>query len=249
MTSHASELRLRQLFAGEAVDPSLKAHTDSCDVCRAKLRGLEEEQRKFEAAIPFERFAAGVERAGRQPRQVVAVPERKWMRYAMAIAATVLVVASGSLLLKQDVTGNRIKGSAGIDIVVAGASNGPQRAASADPATPEPLAPGERVRIGYRAGQNHYLIAVSVDERGDVTTYPESGTSLAINGSSYLPDSVEFTGHGLERVVVVLSPEPLQVDEVRRAVRVRFDEARGNVAQLGSLDLPGDQFPRTFLKP
>ena len=124
---------------------------------------------------------------------------------------------------------------------------------SQDPLLPEALANGERVRIGFRAGGYRYLAAVSIDEKGDVTAlYPERGPSIRVRtdgAKEYLSDSLEFTGHGLERVVVVMTADPLDVEDVRRAAKARYDEARGNLSQLGTLDLPGEQFHRTFLKP
>ncbi|MBS1150751.1 MAG: hypothetical protein H6Q89_2449, partial [Myxococcaceae bacterium] len=125
--------------------------------------------------------------------------------------------------------------------------------ASDDPLQPEALGPGERVRIGFRAGAYRYVAAVSIDESGEVTAlYPERGPSLRVRADGtreYMSDSLEFTGHGLERVVVVMTSEPIDVEDVRRAAKAGYDEARGNLSQLGTLDLPGEQFHRTFLKP
>ncbi len=248
MTSHATELSLRKLFAGEAVAPDLKAHSESCDVCRAKLKTIEDEQKKFESAIPFERFAAGVERASRNPREVAAPPRRSWVGYAVALAASVLIIAAVPLVMRGDGGGggNRLKGS-GVELTVGGTNGAPQRKATSNVA--EALAPGERVLIGYSAGANRYLVAVSIDERGEVAAIPESGQSMPISAAGHLPDAIEFTGRGMEHVVVVLTREPLPVEEVRRALKIRYDEARGNLSQLGQLDVPGEQFHYTFLKP
>lgn len=242
MTAHASELSLRRLFAQEAVAADVKAHADTCEQCRARLKAIEDEQRRFEGAIPFERFAAGVERAGRNPRQAQAPARRTWMGYAMAAAAGLLVIAAIPALLPHN--GSRVKGGTGIDIVVAGPSNGPQR--TANQATPEALTPGERVRVGYRAGNFRYLAAVSVDERGEITVIFDGAVP---GGDGFLPGALEFTGTGLERMIVVLSAEQVSEDELRRAVRTRFDEARGNLSQLGSLDVAGEQFHQIFVKP
>jgi hypothetical protein len=137
-------------------------------------------------------------------------------------------------------------------VVVAPAGGGPQRRASPNPASPEALAHGERVRIGYTPGDHRYLTSISIDDRGEVTPlYPEAGRSLPISGreQQYLPESIEFTGTGTERLVVVLSDEPLDVEEVKRAAQKAFDEAHGEVSRVDRLDLPGEQFHRTFLKP
>jgi hypothetical protein len=245
MTSHASELTLRRMFAQETVAADVKAHAEECEQCKARLKSIEDEQRRFEAAIPFERFAAGVERAGRNPRLAEAPPQRTWMRYAMAIAASLIAVAAVPLLVPHGKQHNGIKGSAAnVDIVVAGPANGPQRTTNL--ATPEALTPGEHVRIGYHAGNYHFMAVVSVDEHGEISIISDGALQ---NSEGYLPNSLEFTGAGLERMIVVMSRDALSEDELRRAVRTRFDEARGNLNQLGTLDVPGEQFHQLFVKP
>ncbi len=208
---------------------------------------IEEEQRRFEAAIPFDRFSAGVERASRTPRQVAA-PPRAWVQYALAVAAGLVLITAIPVLLNGGKGGsghhNGLKGGVGVNIVVAGPANGPQR--TADPRAPEALTPGERIRIGYHAGNYRYLAAVSVDEHGEISVISDGAVP---NGEGYLPDALELTGQGLERVIIVMSNEPLPDDELRRAIRTRFDEARGNLSQLGMLDVPGEQFHQVFLKP
>jgi hypothetical protein len=133
--------------------------------------------------------------------------------------------------------------------------DGAQRVAAST--GPEALARGERVRIGYQRGDHRYLLALSIDDHGEVTSlYPEAGQSLLVDvrckgctadALDYLPDSVEFTGEGSERLVVVLSNEPLRVEAARRAARAAFDRAKGDILHLGALDLPGEQFQRTFV--
>ena len=65
---HIGELTLRRRRAGEALGadgPAIEAHATSCADCRARIRALDDEQRRFEQEISFDRFAAGVERAAR----------------------------------------------------------------------------------------------------------------------------------------------------------------------------------------
>lgn len=253
--NHPGELKLRALHAGEAVADDVRAHAAGCDECRGRVKGFEDEQRRFEAELPFERFAAGVERARRTPRQVAQATgflvRAPFARLGLALAACLALAVGVQLVRGDERHGNGLKGgAAGVEVVVAGAA---QRPASEDPATPEALAPGERVRFGLRAGTLRYGIVVSVDEAGTVTPiYVDGAQSLALSGGAeveYLPDSLEFTGAGLERVIVVLSHQPLSLDELSAAVKARYDEARGNLTQLGTLDVPGEQFHRTFLKP
>jgi len=252
---HVGELALRRLRAGEAVGDDVAAHAAACPECRARAKALDDEQRRFERDISFDRFAAGVERAARGQRARRSRPPsalRAWMGAPVlaAAAAVALVVTFGPG--PGQVGPNRTKGGAEIDVRVR-SGDGAQRAAAAD--APEALAKGDRVRIGYKRGDHRYLLAVSVDDQGQVTAiYPESGQSLAVGERApgaldYLPDSVEFTGAGAERLIVVLSDRPLDVGAARRAARAAYDRARGDVVHLPALELPGEQFQRTFVKP
>lgn len=249
---HPGALALRRLLAGEEVGAEVKAHAEACPECKARLAEFAAEQQRFEADIPFERFAAGVERARRTPREVQA-PRAPWLQVVLSLAAAALVVVGFGQLseLGGQPGRNRLKSGAEVDVVVSG--KGGQRDASRSPGAPELLAPGERVRIGYLPGTWHYLAVLSIDEAGAVTPlYPEAGTSLPIapdGPRAWLPDSVEFTGRGLERVMVVMGQEPTDIQVLAKEAKRRYDEAQGDLSKLAPLDVPGEQFHRTFLKP
>jgi hypothetical protein len=147
---------------------------------------------------------------------------------------------------------NRLKGDADVSVQIAGAQAGaPQRIAASD--APEALAAGERLRVGVAPGKHRFVFVVSLDDQGTVTPiYPEVGSSLPLprrRGMQYLPDSVELTGRGTERLVVLVTDAPLDSVTVRRAATVAFRKAGGDVGRLPALALPGDQFHRTFIKP
>src|SRR5579871_2073900 len=203
---HIGELDLRRHRAGEALGAAFAAHADTCAECRARLRALDDEQRRFEAAISFDRFAAGVERAARSgrapsPRRL---PARVWALPALAMAAALALVvtfhgrAPGGHVTPPGWDG--IKGGAGMIVRIAG-DRGQRTAAVGET---EPLAPGERLRIGYQAESHRYLLSLSIDDHGVVTPlYPERGSSLTVpagvpGATHFLPDSVELTGAGLE---------------------------------------------------
>ena len=255
---HIGDLTLRRRRAGEALGPdgpAIDAHATSCPDCRARIRALDDEQRRFEQEISFDRFAAGVERAARGASKARRpIRARVWISSlgAMAAAAAMLVIA----VRQGDETGARrpyvgTKGGSSIIVRVAGTDG--QR--TADVAAIEALARGERLRIGYQAGDHRYLLSLSIDDRGEVTPlYPERGPSLTVPDGSqratrFLPDSLELTGKGTERIIVVLSDQPIDVETARRAARAAYQKAGGNLARMPSLDLPGEQFVRTFAKP
>jgi hypothetical protein len=247
--SHPRALVLRQLLAQEPVADAVRAHASACAECQQRLEAFRAEQGAFEAEIPFERFAAGVERASRVP----AAPARP--RWPLAAGVGLALAASLLVVLRPTTTPEtRLKGGAQVELVVASAGRG-QRPASRDPAVAEPLSAGDRVRIGVESGAWRYVVAVSVDEAGQITPlYPEHGAALSLErraGTEYLPESLEFTGQGLERVIVVLADTPLPVEAVSAAAHDAFVASGNQLKHFGNLRLtvPAEQFQRTVLKP
>ena len=115
------------------------------------------------------------------------------------------------------------------------------------------MARGERLRLGYQAGGHRYLLSLSIDDRGQVTAiYPEQGASVGVpaeTATRYLPESLELTGAGTERIIVLLSDKPIEVEAARQAARAAYDRARGDLSRLPSLGLQAEEFSRTFSKP
>jgi hypothetical protein len=254
MNDHLGELRLRRYRLGELDSPGsgeVLRHTAGCPQCRARLKALDDEQRDFEREIPFERFAGGVERARRVPRQR---PRRALLGGSLALAAAVAVLV---LRLAPGGGRNRIKGNeVDATLRVAGADGGNQR--SLFSGARDRLAPGERLRLGFRNDAARYLLALSVDDAGVVTPlYPERERSaLPVpprTELTYLPDSLELTGSGHERVFLILLERPTSVDEVMAAARVAHARTRGDLQSMATLPLDGrgkvDQFTWLLAKP
>jgi hypothetical protein len=269
---HIKEMALRRFWAGELAapeKPAIEAHTAACARCRARLKEISDEQRRFEQEISFDRFAAGVERAARTPRRVptparglsLSGPTMRWFFPLASVAAAVALTFTFAPRLRpgDDVTVDRIlsrtKGGSGITVQIAPAGQGPQRTAAVG--APETLSPGERIRVGYQSGAHEFVLALSIDDQGEVTPlYPETGRSLRVSrvkgpsgGARYLPDSVEFTGKGTERLIVILSDQPLDVEAAKQAAHAAFQRAGNDLARLPALNLPGEQFQRSFVKP
>ena len=130
-----------------------------------------------------------------------------------------------------------------------------QRAAAAG--SLQALQPGELLRIGYRAGARGHLVAVSIDDAGTVTPlYPDHGDGLAVEPRPdvrYFPDSIYFTGHGRERLFLIMSERPLSVGDVEKAVRAAHESAHGDLSAASSVNVPGrghvEQFTWLFEKP
>jgi hypothetical protein len=255
MSAHESEWTLRRLSAGELAAPEaarVREHASRCTVCATVLRGIHGEQVRFEEDVSFERFETGVERAMQRQRrsETLRTPPRRWVATTVAMAASVLVVLLARPLLSDGGGPNRLKGGAVAELRIGG-GEGPQREARSD--APEALAPGERVRLGYRADGHRYVAAVSVDAAGEVTPlHPESGASLPVEPGAdlhWLPDSWEFTGSGAERVVLVLLDDPLPVDALVAAATQAFQAAGGKVERMAPLDVPGQQTHWVLHKP
>jgi hypothetical protein len=253
---HIGELTLRRRRAGEALGadgPAIEAHATSCPDCRARLRALDDEQRRFEQEISFDRFAAGVERAARGASKAKARRPlmSAWLMPMVAMAACVVAMVTfvPRPIIQRPAT--RTKGGAGITVRVAGVDG--QRDARVD--STEPLARGERLRIGYQSGGYRYLIALTIDEHGVVQALsPEQGASLALpdgapSETRYLTGTWELDGAGTEQIIVVLSDRAIDVETAKRAARAAYQRAGGNLARMSNLDLPGEKFVRTFAKP
>jgi hypothetical protein len=259
-TLHVGDLRLRRFRAGEfsgEVHEEIARHTAECGSCRAQLRLLQEEQRQFERDIPFERFAGGVERARRVPRPR---PNRRWAMggaFGLMAAAAVVVLLwrpSGKVgdLGSRDVARhagfNQTKGGLSAVARIASASGAPQR--SLPPAGSTTLQPGERIRLGYHTPTPGYLVAVSVDDAGEISAlYPEGGGSLAVAAAphvTFLPDSLELTGLGRERVFLFLADQPLDEAAARKSVRDAHAQAKGDLAALPTPSFEGRSDVRPF---
>lgn len=250
MSAHLTEWTLRRLHAGElpsAESQQARAHLSACAECNGVLKGLEQEQARFEAQVPFDRFADGVERAMKSPPAERSRPG--FHGFMVAVAATVLLALFVRPMLSEPTTTNRLKGGATAELRIGG--EGPQRAVP--PGETDTLQPGERVRLAYVSGEYRYVLALSVDGAGEVSPlYSEAGMSLPVergNGRHWLPESVEFTGSGDERVVVVLSERPLKVDEVVSAARRAWESAGGKLPEMSTLGVDGEETHWLLHKP
>lgn len=233
---HPGELTLRRHLAAEPLDEALTSHLRTCADCERKLSTLRDEARAFQAEIPFERFAAGVEKAARVQGRP---PARRGALVAVLVAAAAGLVAVVGLRWAEDPQPNRIKGGATVDFVIAGP--GGQRPAR----ELERLVAGERLRIGVRGHKN--VLALSIDDAGEISPLYEQ--ALPSEAQAWLPDSLEFTGTGREHVVVLLTDAPLVSGEVQRQLLDHFKAASGDLTNLEPLTVPGLQVHRTFLKP
>jgi uncharacterized protein YbaR (Trm112 family) len=260
---HPGELTLRRFRAGElGADKraEINRHTGACPLCKTKLAALEDEQKAFEHAIPFARFAGGVERAARVPRARTRRVSL-WMvpAFSLVAAAAVLLFARGENFFapRDDAseTGgqNRRKGASDVtaELRIAPGDGSGQRQVVVD--SKEKLGRGDRVRIGIASARPRHAVVLSIDDGGVVTPlYPEHGQSLPLEpgpGLAYLPGSLEFEGAGNERVFVFVAEAPFAVETAAAAVsatRARHGDVGAGAASLARVDIPGVPALQTF---
>jgi hypothetical protein len=154
-----------------------------------------------------------------------------------AAAVVVLWLRPAERDLGRHVGFNQTKGDLSALVRIAAAVGGAQR--SLLPAGMTTLEPGERIRLGYSTAAPAYLAAVSVDEAGEISAlYPEGGGSLLVEPTqhlTFLPDSLELTGAGRERVFLFLAEQPLDAAAAKKVVGQAYAQAKGD---LGALALP-----------
>lgn len=222
-----SEITLRRYRAGElsADERQAIANAAARDTeLRLRLRALADEQSAFEAAVPFERFVGGVSRAQREQQRRLSKRAPLWAASAatMALAAAAMVVMV--IAPMQQTPSTRTKGShdAFTSHVRVASDNGEQRVAM--PGKLTSLRKGDRVRVGVqlKAGAT-YFAAVSVEPSGATTAiYPEGNSALHIVPTKepmYMPDSVEFTGHGDETLFILTAPQAFDVAAAADALK------------------------------
>ena len=236
------QLRSGELTADEAI--RVRAHAASCARCGPRLAALEREAAEFKREVPLERLAAAV---GRRParRGRVAGP----IGFALAAGiALILIAGPMRAMLAQARHPNTVKGGGGVlELFVGGAGQAPRLAKDG-----EPLATGERIRVGYHAGEKRYLLVLCVDQKGVATALsPEFGHSLEADptpGTHLMSDSLELTGQGDEKVIALFSDQPLEVRTALAAASREFARV-GRLDQMGPLPLGADQQSLAVKKP
>ncbi len=230
-----SRRALSRLCAGElapAEESQVREHVKQCPDCSAELSRLQGEAASFPAEVPFDDFARAVlAKAERPKRKAISGP------VGLALAAGILlIVLAGPLTFLSQHSRNALKGGdAVLELFVGGTGQAPRLATDG-----EALAPGERVRVGYQAPRHRHLLVLSVDESGTATAlYPESGASLPVErapGTHLMPDSLELTGKGYERIVAVFSDQPIDVAQALAAASREFSRA-GSLQRMHELRL------------
>lgn len=217
---------LRRLAAGEMdEDDSTASHLEECRDCSDQVAGMRSEAAEFLQAHPYSELLGRLEESGQAAR-----PSRTRSWFQVWVGSIVVVAAAALVLVLHlpDVDpgkggGTRIKGAIMVDFALADGRMGTEGMR---------LYEGDAIRIGYKAPRQGYLLVLSVDGSGSVTTFynePVQGSMHA-----YLPDSVVLDDAvGWERFVACYSPEPMDQDAVERAARMAWERAGHRPRAIG----------------
>jgi hypothetical protein len=220
--------RIRRLEAGELAGDErarTEAHLAGCARCQASARELTREREALQAALPFERFAAGVADGLARPEAPRHPSRRRALRVGMALAAVLVAAAALPLILRAvprpEEQGWRAKGAH--ELTLWASEAGRVRAL----ATGEPVPPGASLRIGLPAtGRAHGAVAL-VDQDGIAILFSGSATPGAVG------ESFEWTGSGDGWLVAVLDDRPVDPAALRaRLAGGGVDAAAGAGAEV-----------------
>ncbi|WP_225409615.1 DUF4384 domain-containing protein [Stigmatella hybrida] len=215
---------------GEALRASEPArHVSACAACQARIAALREERARFLQARPARAFAARVLEQTARPSW--------WERPRLWALAMVPALALVALALQGALPGPgassgpasiRYKGAAPVRWEVLVSREGQPAVAF-----PEgmPLREGDVLRFRVVLPERGYVFIANLDEAGQFTRYypADSAHAVALEpGEHVLPGSVVLDDvQGEERVMVFVSPTPLEAQEVEASVRQAFERAGG----------------------
>ena len=241
-----SRRSLERLCAGELAgedEQRLRAHAASCPECARALADLAREAEAFHREVAFDRFEAAVAaKAQKRSRRHIAGPVG--LALVAGLAALLFIRPLTALHSRPGIKGD---GASVLELFVGCAGQAPRIAQNN-----ETLAPGERVRVGYQSAHRRFVLVFSIDEAGVATAlYPESGPSLPAEqgpGTHLMPDSLELTGRGAERIVALLSDEPIDARAALAAASREFSRA-GRLDRMGPMRLGAEELSVVLHKP
>lgn len=237
-----SRLELAGYQAGETSGrraAALARHLERCPACRSELQALERRQGEFLAAHPPGVVLAEV------GRRAEARPHRPVLHLVTAglaagLAALLLLWAWPHQVPRE--TTVRTKGGFSLQVYLL-------RRGRVTPAEPGTLfLPGDRIQFTCTSPAGGYLFLASVDARSRVFNFNNQGSEksvrVAAGSNRVVEGSIMLDDSPLpERVFAILSPRPLDFDQVRRAVQRTLNRAGGNASpeNMTRIDLPYPQ--------
>ena len=259
---HIGSSTLRRLRAGEALAPrpAIDAHAAACAECRARIKRARRRAAPLRAGDLVRSLRGGRRARGAPAREAQARAARAeqldarragdarpaWSRWSRA---------SPLPGRRSNAAATRHQGRRRASSCASPAANGPARSRAST--RPRRCARGERVRIGYQPGAHRYLLALS-DRRARRrdAAVPRAGPSLARarrrGEATALPARQLGAGPatGVERIIVVLSDQPIDVDDARSAPRAPPTTKRAATSRAcPAWTCRASSSSRTFAKP
>jgi hypothetical protein len=222
LSSEAIDLLLLSALPAPEANEA-KQHLDGCDDCRARWQQLNEDKQRFEQFV-FARTLPKVE------ARVAAQREGFFARFKLQILIPILGVATALAVVATTGPGTQteddvyvgvkgaaqpslevfaVRGSGGVFPVTAGVT----------------LQPKDRIGFMVNTAGAKYLMVASRDGAGVFSVYhpfgaQESQPVAPLKVKTELPTKVELDGTlGAERVVAVLSDEPVTAQQVEAALK------------------------------
>jgi hypothetical protein len=219
-------------------------HVSACEVCQARIAALRDERARFLRARPARAFSARV--LARAARPSWWERPRVWA-WAMVPALALAALALHGALPRAGASGGPLEGAASIrykgaapvrwEVLVS-------REGRPAVAFPEgmPLRQGDVLRFRVVLPERGYVFIANLDEAGQFTRYypADSVHAEALElGEHVLPGSVVLDdARGEERVMVFVSPAPLEAREIEAALRQAFERAGGLRFEEAGLPVP-----------
>ena len=272
--AHPGELQLRRFRAGEfapAQRQQIEQHTAPVVAAAPAWLPSTTSNAPSNAPSPSNVSPAGSSaRPARRRRDRARCWRRPWVMpaFSLAAAAAVVLVLRSPAVERPDGAGhidsaghshgfgfNQRKGATvAATLRIASADGRTQRTLPEGPASAHAqLAPGEQLRLGYDTDQPRHLIALSLDDQGVITPlYPETGVSLPIApaaGTTYLPDSIQLTGAGQERIFLMIADGSFSMEAAVATVlaaQLKAGEQLDTAAMMSTGFARGALAPRIF---
>jgi len=240
MTDHldarpAPEHDLERFLAGD-LPPHRLARVRSAvardPVLRDRLDRLEQSSREILAAYPPAEMAAAIRRRLERPAAGAAVRRCRWPWLVLASAATTAILVIGLSVPRPGASPviDRIKGAGPSLVVTRWTPGGYEWLADGSVA-----APGDVLRLGYRAGGRRFGAILSVDGSGTVTQHFPAARDRAVDlvqaGTTWLDTTCELDGTPRwTRFYLITGDHPFELGPLRESARTR--------AWHGSADAP-----------
>ncbi len=226
MDKHIGKIELEELVTGSvstAKRVELEKHIEECSECRAKLNALKEEQANFLEQLPFNPELYQIDEKKNQIEEKKSEPKVVSFPKMITSIAALFIMAVTLLYLRpsQESEMFTMKSGTEMRIVVE------ERSGAIVERERDIYYPNEQIQICYTVPQRSFLLLVSLDSSATLSryfpTYGDRAMEVSAGVKQPLPNSIRLDSYiGEEKLVMVLSPDPFDVDMVETEIRNAF---------------------------